>query len=74
MTSDEFIKKTQIEVDRLKNNGRKYHYLFSQTFGDGDGLQIVRDLDAYGKDMGWTVEIKLCNNCSIFKCDIIIGW
>jgi hypothetical protein len=74
MTSDEFIKKTQVEVDRLKTNGRKYHYLFSQMFGDGDGLQIVRDLEAYAISEGWTVEIRWCNNCSVPRCDIIIGW
>jgi hypothetical protein len=70
----DYINSVIAAVDRVKKRNKvRFYYDFNRKF-NGNGFAILRRLKEYADSVGWFMETKRCQACSVPHWDIIIGW
>ena len=68
-TFEQWREEIENDIDRLKENGRKYHYLISVKMSH----PIAHKIEKYFASLGYNVEMKECLSCKK-TFDFIFGW
>lgn len=68
-TADEWVDEISKDIERLKLNGRKYHYLISVKMSHPTSEKVKNHFTS----LGYSVEMKECSNCKK-TFDFIFEW